>query len=239
MKNVELATSIKTQFSTQETIKSGELVKYIAGIFPDLSKSTIAWKINQLKSEKYIFQSGRGIYTFNFKPDFQPDLALKSKRIYNKFKSFANSDIVVWDTTMLDIILDCTSVKKSTFLLLQKDELTAVFEQAQSLSKPVFLEPSAEIIQRYILPQNETIILNSLISETPLQNCGDYLVPTIEGVLVNAWLISESFLEPMKYSIENIYKKAFEKYNVNTKKLLRYASRRDQKKEIEQLLQKL
>ena len=52
MKNVELATSIKSQFSTQDTINSGELVKYIAGIFPDLSKSTIAWKINQLKSDR-------------------------------------------------------------------------------------------------------------------------------------------------------------------------------------------
>ena len=34
-------------------------------------------------------------------------------------------------------------------------------------------------------------------------------------------------------------KNAFEKYNVNKNKLLRYAARRDQRKEIEQLMQKI
>ena len=107
----------------------------------------------------------------------------------------------------------------------------------QSMSKPVYLEPNHEIIQRYILPQIDVVLLYQLISETPTQQNGDYMLPTIEGILVNAWLLSENYLKPLDYSISEIFENAFRKYNVNKNKLLRYASRRDQRKEIEQLIQ--
>ncbi len=239
MRNNELVIAIKKQFSTQTIITSKELVLFLSSLFPELSNKTIPWKINQLKAENLIYQTGRGVYTFDFKPEFNPEVSLKSKRVYNKTKSFISSELVVWDTEMLDLIIERENEKRTTFLSIQKDELNDLFDQMQSLSKPVYLEPNHEIIQRYILPQNDVILLYPLISETPLQLNGDYIVPTLEGVLVNAWLLSENYLKPLGYTIEEIFKNAFEKYNVNKNKLLRYAARRDQRKEIEQLIQKI
>ncbi len=237
MRNIELAFAIKEKFSKQTVITSKELVLFLSTFFPELSTSTISWKINQLKAENLIYQTGRGLYTFDFKPEFNPEVNLKTKRIYNKTKSFVSSELVVWDTEILDLILEKESEKRTTFLLVQKDDLAELFNQMQSISKPVYLEPNIEIIQRYILPQNDVILLYSLISETPLQHNGDYILPTLEGVLVNAWLLSENYLKPLGYSIEGIFESAFKKYNVNKNKLLRYAARRDQRKEIEQLIQ--
>lgn len=237
MRNNELALAIKEQFLKQTTITSKELVLFLSTLFPDLSTNTISWKINQLKAENLIYQAGRGVYTFDFKPEFNPEINLKTKRIYNKTKLFVSSELVVWDTEMLDLIVEKQNEKRTTFLLVQKDELTELFNQMQSMSKPVYLEPNIEIIQRYILPQNDVILLYPLISETPLQPNGDYIQPTLEGILVNAWLLSENYLKPLGYSIEEIFESAFKKYNVNKNKLLRYASRRDQRKEIEQLIQ--
>jgi len=239
MRNNELVIAIKKQFSTQTIITSKELVLFLSSLFPELSNKTIPWKINQLKAENLIYQTGRGVYTFDFKPEFNTEVSLKSKRVYNKTKSFVSSELVVWDTEMLDLIIERENEKRTTFLSIQKDELNDLFDQMQSLSKPVYLEPNHEIIQRYILPQNDVILLYPLISETPLQLNGDYIVPTLEGVLVNAWLLSENYLKPLGYAIEEIFKNAFEKYNVNKNKLLRYAARRDQRKEIEQLIQKI
>lgn len=239
MRNNELVLAIKKQFSAQTIITSKELVLFLSSLFPELSNKTIPWKINQLKAENLIYQTGRGVYTFDFKPEFNPEVSLKSKRVYNKTKSFISSELVVWDTEMLDLIIERENEKRTTFLSIQKDELNDLFDQMQSLSKPVYLEPNHEIIQRYILPQNDVILLYPLISETPLQLNGDYIVPTLEGVLVNAWLLSENYLKPLGYTIEEIFKNAFEKYNVNKNKLLRYAARRDQRKEIEQLIQKI
>lgn len=237
MKNTELALAIKGKFSTQTTITSKELVLFLSSLFPGLSTKTIPWKINQLKTENLIYQAGRGLYTFEFKPEFNPEISLKTKRLYNKAKPFITSDLIVWDTEILDLILERVNEKRTTFLLVQKDELNGLFEQMQAMSKPVYLEPNQEIIQRYIIPQNDVILLYQLISETPIQQNGDYLSPTIEGVLVNAWLLSENYLKPLDYSIAEIFENAFRKYKVNKNKLLRYAARRDQRKEIEQLIQ--
>jgi hypothetical protein len=239
MKNAELALLIKGQFSGQSTITSKELGSFLLTIFPDLSTNTLSWRINQLKSENLIYQVGRGLYTFIFKPEFKPEISLKSKRLYNKTKPFICSELVVWETELLDLIIDKINLKRTTFLLLQKDELSDLFDQMQSMSRPVYLEPTSEIIQRYILNQNDVTILYPLISETPAQHNGDYILPTLEGVLVNAWLLSENYLKPLGYSIEEIFKSAFKNYNVNKNKLLRYAARRDQRKEIEQLIQNI
>lgn len=237
MRNNELALAIKEQFPTQTIITSKELVLFLSTFFPELSTNTISWKINQLKAKNLIYQSGRGFYTFDFKPEFNSEVNLKTKRIYNKTKSFVTSELVVWDTEMLDLIVEKENEKRTTFLLVQKDELSELFNQMQSMSKPVYLEPNHEIIQRYILPQSDVILLYPLISETPLQPNGDYILPALEGVLVNAWLLSENYLKPLGYSIEEIFESAFKKYNVNKNKLLRYAARRDQRIEIEQLIQ--
>lgn len=237
MRNNELALAIKEQFSTQTIITSKELVLFLSTFFPVLSTNTISWKINQLKVENLIYQAGRGLYTFDFKPEFNVEVSLKTKRIYNKAKSFVSSELVVWDTEILDLIVENENEKRTVFLLVQKDELNELFNQMLSLSKPVYLEPNHEIIQRYILPQNDVILLYSLISETPMLSHGDYILPTLEGVLVNAWLLFENYLKPLGYSIEEIFECAFKKYNVNKNKLLRYAARRDQRKEIEQLIQ--
>ena len=239
MKNSELALAIKEHFQNLSVINSKELVSFISVIYPELSSSTISWKINQLKTENLIYQAGRGIYTFQFKPEYNPEVSLKAKRIYNKTKHLAISDLVVWDTEILDLIIEKTNIKRTTFLLVQKDVLDDLFDQMQFLSKPIFLEPTNEIIHRYVLPQNDVILLYPLISETPIQHSGEYLMPTIEGILVNAWLLSESYLKLLDYSIEEIFQSAFKKKNVKKNKLLRYASRRDQRKEIEQLIQKI
>jgi len=239
MKNSELALLIKGHFLSQSAITSKELGSFLLTLFPDLSRNTISWRINQLKAENLIYQVGRGLYTFIFKPEFKPEISLKSKRLYNKTKPFVCSDLVVWDTEFLDLIIDKTSLKRTTFLLVQKDELSDLFDQMQSMSRPVYLEPTNEIIQRYILNQSDVTILYPLISETPAQQNGLYILPTLESVLVNSWLLSENYLKPLGYSIEEIFKNAFKKYNVNKNKLLRYAARRDQRKEIEQLIQNL
>lgn len=239
MRNKELALVIKEQFSRQTIITSKELVLFLSTYFPELSTNTISWKINQLKSENLIYQAGRGLYTFDFKPEFSAEISLKTKRIYNKTKSFVSSELVVWDTEMLDLIVARENEKRTTFLLVQKDELNELFEQMQSMSKPVFFEPNQETIQRYILPQSDVILLYPLISETPTQYNGDYAMPSLEGILVNAWLLSDNYLQPLGYSIKEIFETAFIKYNVNKNKLLRYASRRDQRKEIEQLIQNI
>lgn len=236
MKNSEITSQLRTHFADSSEITTQEIKKVIQNLLPKASGSTVSWRLNQLKQENLIYQKGRGLYTFDYKPEFSPELSLKSKRLYNRVKALYNGEIVMWDTLLLNEIAGGDISKYWVFLALNKDELDALFGEMLSFSKKVYLQPDKETTARYLIPQDEAIILTALISETPTERSGDYLSPSIEGILVNAWFEHEQYLQPIGLDIHKLYEQAFAKYNVNKSKLLRYAGRRDKRKEINELL---
>jgi L-rhamnose mutarotase len=230
---------LKERFVNQSVITTKEITDALTDSFPELSSSTISWKLNQLKKAKLIHQTGRGSYSFEFKPEYSPDLCLKTKRLYNRVKPYCKGELSVWDTNLLNEIADSNINKYWVFMSAPKEELESLFEDMKDFSKKVYYQPDKEMINRYILAQDEAIILTPLISETPLVKNGDYQTLSIEGVLVNIWMKYENFLNPIGYNLSQIFKKAFTKYNVNQSKLLRYAGRRDKRKEINELINKI
>lgn len=226
-------------FGTEDDFSTLELSNIIKQYYPHIANSTIAWKISQLKKAKLIHQTGRGSYSFEFKPEYSPDLCLKTKRLYNRVKPYCKGELSVWDTNLLNEIADSNINKYWVFMSAPKEELESLFEDMKDFSKKVYYQPDKEMINRYILAQDEAIILTPLISETPLVKNGDYQTLSIEGVLVNIWMKYENFLNPIGYNLSQIFKKAFTKYNVNQSKLLRYAGRRDKRKEINELINKI
>ncbi|GMQ28061.1 DUF6577 family protein [Algoriphagus confluentis] len=239
MKNTELANKLEIYFSGKQEFTTSEVTNALQEYFPGVSDHTLAWRLNQLKKEKLLFQKGRGIYTFKYKPEFSPELSLKAKRTYNKIKAVYTGKLVVWDTDLLKEIAGVELSKHWIFIGLRKEDMDSLFEDLKSSSKPVYIQPDKEIINRYILPQEAAVILTALISETPIVHVGDYHFPSIEGILVNAWFEYEQFLRPFGIEIHQLYENAFAKYNVNKSKLLRYAARRDKRKEINELLKSI
>lgn len=236
MKNFELAEQLKEIFSDQLQITTKEITNILHKMFPELSSNTISWRVNQLKQEKLLFQIGRGLYSFHYKPKFSAELSLKSKRLYNRVKGIYPGEIVMWDTIQVNEMGGDHISKYWVFIALNKDDLDSLFSEMLSFSKKVYLQPDKETTARYLIPQDEAIILTALISETPTERSGNYLSPSIEGILVNSWFEHEQYLQPIGLDIHTLYQQAFAKYNVNKSKLLRYAARRDKRKEINELL---
>ena len=101
-------------------------------------------------------------------------------------------------------------------------------------NKRVFLLPSLTDFERYI-STNDAIIIRLLISESPLQLVEGISTSTIEKVLVDiVGDVEFSFLQGSE--INHVYTTIFERHNVNKSKLLRYATRRGRKEEVEQLI---
>ncbi|MBL7901570.1 MAG: hypothetical protein JNK73_06220 [Bacteroidia bacterium] len=230
---------MKKRYGKKETVTTQEITEVLSDALPNISASTISWRINQLKNENLIHQAGRGLYSFEFKPDYNFDLSLKTKRIYNRVKALATSEICVWDTNALDSILGVDNTKSLIFLSVVKEDLEPLFNNMQAFSKQVFLNPDKETIKRYLKPLEEAIVLTPMVSETPLIKTGDYVTPTLEGLLVNSLCEFNTTLDPMGYSMRDLFALAFEKYSINRSKLLRFASRRDKKLEIETLLKNI
>ena len=239
MKNSELASKLKEHFANQSVIATKEITEVLVTAFPELSPSTISWRLNQLKKEKLIYQTGRGLYSFEFKPEYTPEFSLKAKRLYNRIKPLCKTDLSMWDTQMLNDIGETKIERYWMFLSTNKEELEPLFENMLDFSKQTFLQPDKEVISRYVMAHNEAVIITPLVSEIPLYKSGEYITPTIEGLLVNAWLKYESYLQPIGFDIKKMYEQAFKKYSVNQNKLLRYAARRDKRNEINEFIKTL
>ena len=98
MINIELASILREHFANQSVITTKEITEVLVSAYPELSPNTISWRINQLKGENLIFQTGRGLYSFEFKPEYIPEISLKSKRLYNRIKPFCKGELIIWIT---------------------------------------------------------------------------------------------------------------------------------------------
>lgn len=236
MLNTEITNHLKNRFKNQQFFSTKELATAIRNANPDVAPSTVGWRIFQLKKEKLVFQVGRGLYSFEYKPVFVPMISAKTKRQLKRIKSLVSYDLYVFDTHLLSDIIDQPIEKEWMFISAPKDELDQLYDKMLDFSKQVFLHTDKETMHRYINAQNEAIILTTLVSEAPTYKGDDFNSFTLEGILVNVLYEADILQGSLGIEFTNLFEIAFKKYNVNRSKLLRYASRRDKKAEIKNLL---
>jgi len=119
-----------------------------------------------------------------------------------------------------------------TILEVEKEAMESVFYTLQEQGKEVFLDPSQEIIDKYVVNANEPIIIKRLTTEAPTQKVNKVVTQTIEKLLVDIYCDPILFAAQQGVELKRIYQTAFDKYNVNNTKMLRYASRRNKREEI-------
>lgn len=236
MQSLNINALLEETFGHMDFFTSKDIFNLLTKLYPDVSNKTIAWKINQLKKDKTIFQVGRGVYSMFFMPEFEPIISLKSRRIYKKIEKETDQKVIIWDTSTLDKLSQKNSNKLIIFILASKLDLEMLFSLLQQLSKPIFLNPDSEITNRYILPQEEVVILLPCISQMPTVLQNDFFTPTIEATLVNIWIDFEQYFKPLGYDIKTLFQMSFKNYRINRSKLLRYAGRRDKRDAIEKFI---
>lgn len=118
-----------------------------------------------------------------------------------------------------------------TLIEVEKNTLESVFYFLKDSYKNVFLDPTSDILSRYVSSEKEAIIIKSLVTEAPMQNVQDVQTVTIEKILVDIFVDEIIFAAQQGNEMQIIFKNAFEKYTLNENKMLRYADRR-RKKEI-------
>ncbi len=125
-----------------------------------------------------------------------------------------------------------------TILEVEKDVMESVFYELKEKYKDVYLNPTDEILSKYVVNKKDPIIITSLITEAPTEKVDGVVTTTLEKILVDIYSDEIFFGAQQGAELERIYNSVFEKYTVNNTKLLRYANRRNKKKVIEQLINK-
>ncbi len=118
----------------------------------------------------------------------------------------------------------------------EKDAVQSVFFFLKEARYSVFIEPTKEIIEKYIPDEKETLIVKSLVTEAPLQKIEGINMVTIEKMLVDIFCDKIIFSAQQGSEMRTIFKEALNKYTVNENRMLRYADRRRRKERFSDYL---
>lgn len=202
------------------------------------SPGTLSEQLNRLLKSGQLIRVQRGIYKLpdDARKDFSVVCSEEIRQINKQIKKqFPFVGYCLWPASTLIPYMHHIPNVNFLFVDVEREVAESVFNFLKVDShKRVFLLPSLNDIERYV-SANDAIIIRPLISESPLQLVEGINTPTIEKVLVDiVGDVEFSFLQGSE--INYVYTTIFERHNVNKNKLLRYATRRGRKEEVEQLI---
>ena len=123
-----------------------------------------------------------------------------------------------------------------TFVDVEKDGMEAVFHALQNmnLGRNILLAPTAQECERYLIG-TDAVVVRLLVGQSPLTQIDRCVVPRIEKILVDAVGDNELFYTSGS-EIYYIFEDVCNRFSVNKSKLMRYASRRNRKEQVERII---
>lgn len=203
-----------------------QILKTITGSVPE-SSSAIYRKINELITAGTIVRTDRNTYTFrneNLK-SYTFEYSELTKSVASSIeKNYTDVNFTIFETRQFNEFMNLQISKNTVLVSVESGLEKYIF---QDLSKKylgkVLLKPSIETMWTYL--QEDSIIINKLPTEAPKSAVEKWMtVP--EKFLVD--LAADKILKVLitQSQIEYIYEGYLNHYQIDTKKMLRYARRR-------------
>ena len=228
---------MEKRFRKADFFTTKEITEFYLSIDPFVNKTAINWRIHVLIQKGILNRIGRGRFCIGSKNGFLPELYRKEKVIHNKLKSeFPLVEFCIWNTKILNEFMHHQPGNFQIIVEVEKEVTQAVFYFLKELKYSVFIEPTEDILEKYLPINKEAIIIKPLVSEAPLQEIGNIKTLTIEKLLVDVFSDTIIFSAQQGAELRGIFQEAFNKYSVNLNKMIRYASRRRKKERLQEYL---
>ncbi len=216
-----------------------DLLQGFDGKNTDINSRAVDLQISRLIASGMLRRKGRGEYQLseNSLPEFVCRPSDREREMFLNLKQqFPFLDMCIWSPRALSSFMLHVPDIGYTFVDVEKDGMESVFHALQNmnLGRNILLAPSPKDCEFY-LTGTDAIVVRQLIGQSPLTIVDDCTVPRIEKILVDA-IDDNELLFAGGSEIYNIYEYASERNNVNMSKLLRYASRRGRKQQVEQII---
>lgn len=240
MKTAEAILNYATQ--QRGTLRRKDLLLDFKGQQKVIKNRALDLQISRLIESGRLIRQGRGEYLLSEKslPEFIYQPEKTEKDIFKKLKKqFPFLDMCIWSPKILSSFMLHIPNIGYTFVDVEKEGMEPVFHalQNRNRSRNILFAPSAKECEFY-LTGTDAIVVRQLIGQSPLTEVEGCTVPRIEKILVDA--IDDKELQFAGGSeIYNLFEYAKERNNVNMRKLMRYASRRNRKEKVEQIISTL
>ncbi len=203
------------------------------------TESALAWSLYALTLQNKIVRVARGVYANPTKEMFAP---VPSKTIQSLYKMLKNhlpfADFCIYEGESIAPLQHHLAANKIIYIETNREAMGSVFNFLKEKGKNAYLKPNKEFIYNYVDMSKQGYFVKPLISEAPVQMVQDVPTSRIEKLLVDILADSDFFYLQGSES-QYIFENAFQLYTINTSKLLRYASRRGLKHEVEAIINEL
>lgn len=227
-------------YSHDRHIVRKELVSWIMQTHPELSIRSIDSAIRSLIKGNRLIRIGYGtmeIATEAPRYTYTPAISDEIRRIHKTvLEKYPYINFCFWQANTLSPFMQHVPNVDIIILETEKIAAEAVYEdiRQEGLDRKILLRPSARECELYASGES-CIIIRDLITESPTIKTDGIPMASLEKILVDAQILPE--LEFARGSeLYYIYENASEMYMLNTKAMLRYASRRGRKDETEKLI---
>ncbi len=226
-----------SRFENQKIFSKKDLYDFYREHEPKLKEGTFGWRIYNLKRKDIIKSVAKGIYTLNRKPEYQPNLSEKAKKVVKLLlRQFSGFDYCVSETSWLNEFSIQQTNSSIIILEMEKDLVNSAFFNLNDQVKNLFLQPTENEIEIYVLEKENPVILKSIISRSPLQKTNDknlrINIPRLEKILTDIFCDRHIYYFYSGIELENIFENALNRYSVDFSRLFGYAARRGKEPEI-------
>ncbi|MGM0479723.1 MAG: DUF6577 family protein [Bacteroidota bacterium] len=232
---------LKETFSRGQKITIQDIINFYKIYEEQIKRSTIDKRIYELTKKGVLHRVARGTYSLSKVEinKFAPNIDRSLKNLFGKVRNhFPYIDTCLWTTKWLSEFMLHQPGKYYTILEVERDAMVVVFHELRNQGKEVFLDPSEEMLNNYVINAKKTIIISKLTTEAPTEKIDAVVTTSIEKMLVDIYCDPDLYSAYQGAEMKRIYRSAFEKYRINEPKMLRYANRRAKKTEIEELIHK-
>lgn len=220
----------------ERTFSAKDILEAIKGkteVIPSLS--TVQWCLYDLRAKNIIERVSRGVYQLSNKRKFQIVVNTKIEQINDLIKEkFPFIRYCIWSGNSLTSLMHHIAVNNAIYVEAERDAVESVFNALKENFGSVFINPDSQLMERYIDLSHETIIVKTLVSEAPLDNVDGTPTPSFEKVIVDICFDAD-FQYMAGSELSNIIENT-RQYTIDNSKLLRYASRKNKRDQMQKLL---
>lgn len=205
------------------------------GLF--ISDDALNVKIFRWRKKGLIHNIAKGIYVINNKSSFVPAPDKFIRKMHKLFISrFEDVDYCIWSTAWLANFMHHVPFQSFYVLETEKDVCDSAFYYLKDNGINAYYEIDSKQIEKYVLPEDDSIIVRPLITRAPCKKHEKSRYASIEKILVDIFCDQDIFYLYSGREQQWIFENILKAYNINFSTLLTYAERRKREQQLRSYL---
>ena len=217
----------------RKTFDISDVSQFFHKCDPDISRTTIDWRIYALIQKGMIKRIGRGMYSFGKSNLFQPDLSPQTIKVARYLKKeFPYTNFCVWELAFMNYFSHNLINFNIQFVDVERDATDAIYYKLKEKERQI-----VHIRRTYdtISELAGKMCIRPLVTGAPVREWEQTPVASLEKMLVDL-ATDKEFFPFQGNELFSIYESAYERYTINESTLLRYAARKGKRTHIQEIL---